>query len=205
MGENKYMKSDICVRVHFQNLGWVERDNGDVLWFRGLRLEALQIKADKKINFAVKNKVTGEWMYADEANIAGKVSCANEVTDLKFENNDMYILLRVYYQSSGWTDFYINENSDAIETERIEGIQLYICRKADTPENIKDILDEKLRLYREKEKNIYCRYKNKFLEKVTKNYCYGDKAAIQVIDGGIILPLKLIEKSRDGIYSGGGM
>lgn len=201
-------------RAHFSQLGWTEfRNTNDVLWFDGLQMESLEVKCDSGIHVslqAINSK--GDELFSDDVVGVTKQSIGLKAVAIRADSEDCIFMYRVYLKNIGWTKFATNgelcgciDMSAETKSIVIEGVQISCVSKESL--NKREIItkqaDEKLKEYEASKRNIYVRNKCKMLEAMTRDYIQND-ISFSEIENGIVLPLHKINKSRNGVFEGGG-
>lgn len=200
-------------RGHFSGIGWTEfRDSGEVLWFEGTQLEALEIEADKQSIRITALNSKGETLRADKKiGITGK-SIALKAITIEDEEKQYLFYIRVNLRKIGWTKFSkmgklcgISDISQGLETIVIEGIQI-ICLLNDIVDGTESIMEEaegKLVEYEEMSRRLFVSNQQKMLEAVARNYKREVTPKVLEVRNGGVLPLKKVERSRNGVFRGG--
>lgn len=204
------MKRDgFSFRAHFSKIGWTAfRNSGDVLWFEGVQLEALEFKSDqKKIKLEALNakgeKLTGN----QKVGTIGKAISLKAIS-LEDEEKECKFLYRVYLKKIGWTGLVksgqlcgLADGSKESASIVIEGIQI-ICSWNDDMRKIEEA-EQKLTAYENVKNGLFVVNKNKMLESATINYKKDETPGVVTVANGGVLPLQKIARSRNGIFLGG--
>ena len=197
------------IYAHFSVVGWTsEGIEYEAIGTNDKALEAIRIDSNKsQISYAVCNK-ENQWMDAMNNQVAGKVGEKATIHAIKIES-DKKIFYRVCVNKSGWGKICKNGEIAGtypiVENEYIIGIQMFEIESSDeeTIEKCLSRADEIVDKFEQMKKNLFVKNKDKLLLASTKQYQNTNDSEVQEIQEGIILPPKLVKKTRDGVYAGG--
>lgn len=184
----------------------------------GIDLAAL--KSDAKDSTKIYGAILPDTCYIGEARVFRFEDKTGYFISMKAGDPDKSIIYRAYLNKTGWTDFAMDgQVCGELEDEEnfACGIQVFTQpkseliidgseKKAALPQSALDKAAERLKAFTNRldRSFLYCDSNFRHAEKSSVNYRIERDLEVKTVEGGMILPLKIIdEDSRDGIFAGG--